>query len=398
MLPSLETLADISAAYDVSLDYLLGLSAHDRGLGEDSALARDETPRTPQPILILDDQSTARRILNEIATSVDPQTKPVVFGGAAEALRWASAYHADLVITDYRLPGTDGLEFVRHLRKLSHFADVPVLMVTVVEEKDLRYRALRQGINDFLVKPIDPHEGLARCRNLLAMYRHQAMLRDRTGLLAGLVRQRTAHARDRERQSLMLLAQMVESRNGEDANHAERIAAIAGLIARETGLEQDEAEAIELGAALHDVGTLRLPDEVIGEAKGGRASHSAAFRAHAMLGYQALKGHAMEPFRTAALIALGHHEWFNGAGYPTGLSADHIPLAARITAVADRVDSLLAGPEASSAEAAWSALTADRSVRLDPDLVDALLEAKEHVVQIYRRFPPRQGGASGDGR
>jgi response regulator RpfG family c-di-GMP phosphodiesterase len=117
-----------------------------------------------------------------------------------------------------------------------------------------------------------------------------------------------------------------------------------------------------------------------------------------MLGYQALKGHAMEPFRTAALIALGHHEWFNGAGYPTGLSADHIPLAARITAVADRVDSLLAGPEASSAEAAWSALTADRSVRLDPDLVDALLEAKEHVVQIYRRFPPRQGGASGDGR
>ena len=397
MLPSLETLVDISAAYDVSLDYLLGLSPHDRGLGEDSALARDETPRAPQPILIVDDQSTARRILNEIAASADTQTKPVVFGGAAEALRWASAYHADLVITDYRLPGTDGLEFVRHLRKLSHFADVPVLMVTVVEEKDLRYRALRQGINDFLLKPIDPHEGLARCRNLLAMYRHQAMLRDRTGLLAGLVRQRTADARDRERQSLMLLAQMVESRNGEDAHHAERVAAIAGLIARETGLEQDEAEAIELGAALHDVGTLGLSDEVIAEAKGGRASHSPAFRAHAMLGYRALKGRAIEPFRTAALIALGHHEWFNGTGYPTGLSADHIPLAARITAVADRVDALLAGPEACSPEAAWAALAADRSVRLDPELVDALLEAREHVLQIYRRLPPlREGGAPGD--
>jgi len=396
MLPSLETLADISTAYDVSLDYLLGLSAHDRGLGEDSALARDETPRAPQPVLIVDDQSTARRILNEIAASADTQTKPVVFGGAAEALRWASAYHADLVITDYRLPGTDGLEFVRHLRKLSHFADVPVLMVTVVEEKDLRYRALRQGINDFLLKPIDPHEGLARCRNLLAMYRHQAMLRDRTGLLAGLVRQRTADARDRERQSLMLLAQMVESRNGEDANHAERIAAIAGLIARETGLEQDEAEAIELGAALHDVGTLGLSDQMIAEAKGGRASHSPAFRAHTMLGYRALKARAMEPFRTAALIALGHHEWFNGAGYPTGLSADHIPLPARITAVADRVDALLAGPDARSPEGAWAALGADRSVRLDPDLVDSLLEAKEHVLQIYRRFPPREGGASND--
>jgi two-component system response regulator RpfG len=398
MLPSLETLVDISGAYDVSLDYLLGLSTHDRGLGEDRGLARDESPRVPQPILIVDDQSTARRILNEIAASADTQTTPVVFGGAAEALRWASAYHADLVITDYRLPGTDGLEFVRHLRKLSHFADVPVLMVTIVEDKDLRYRALRQGINDFLLKPIDPHEGLARCRNLLAMFRHQALLRDRSALLAGLVHQKTAHARDRERQSLMLLAHLVESRNGEDANHAERIAALAGLIAREIGLEQEEADAVELGAALHDVGTLTLSDTVIGEAKGGRGPHPVSFRAHAALGYQVLKGRTMEPFRTAALIALGHHEWFNGLGYPTGLRADHIPLAARIVAVADRIDSLFLGPEGSRRDAAWATLAADRSIRLDSELVDVVLEAREEIEQIYRRFPPdRASGVPGVG-
>jgi len=306
--------------------------------------------------------------------------------------------HASDSVRDYRLPGTDGLEFARHLRKLSHFADVPVLMVTIVEDKDLRYRALRQGINDFLLKPIDPHEGLARCRNLLAMFRHQALLRDRSALLAGLVHQKTAHARDRERQSLMLLAQLAESRNGEDANHAERIAALSGLIAREIGLEPEEAEAVELGAALHDVGTLALSDAAIGEAKGGRGPHPVSFRAHAALGYQVLKGRTMEPFRTAALIALGHHEWFNGVGYPTGLRADHIPLAARIAAVADRIDSLFVGAEGARRDAAWTALAADRSIRLDPELVDVVLEAREQVEQTYRRFPPdRAGGAPGVG-
>ena len=348
---------------------------------------RDESPRTPQPILIVDDQSTARRILNEIAAVADTQTKPVVFGGAAEALRWASAYHADLVITDYRLPGTDGLEFVRHLRKLSHFADVPVLMVTVVEDKDLRYRALRQGINDFLLKPIDPHEGLARCRNLLAMSRHQALLRDRSGLLAGLVHQKTAHARDRERQSLMLLAQLPNRVTARTPITPNAIAALSGLIAREIGLEQDEAEAIELGAALHDVGTLALSDAVIGEAKGGRGAHPVAFRAHAALGYQVLKGRTMEPFRTAALIALGHHEWFNGAGYPTGLRADHIPLAARITAVADRIDRLRVANPTASWDEAWSTIAKDRATRLDPRLLDTLVENRAHVERIYAELP-----------
>ena len=102
-------------------------------------------------------------------------------------MRWASADHADLVVTDFRLPGTDGLEFVRGLRRFSHFADVPVLMVTIVEDRELRRRALQLGINDFLNKPLDPPEGIARCKNLLAMSRQQALLRDRMSLLGGLV-------------------------------------------------------------------------------------------------------------------------------------------------------------------------------------------------------------------
>jgi two-component system response regulator RpfG len=386
ILPSPATLAEIGTAYGISLDYLLGLAVHDRGLHED-ARKDEESPRDPQPILVVDDQPTARKILYEIAAAADPLTAPQVFGAAAEALKWASAYHADLVIADYRLPGMDGLEFVRHLRRLSHFADIPVLMVTVVEDRDLRYRALRQGINDFLLKPIDPHEGIARCKNLLAMSRQQALLRDRASLLGGLVEARTSHVTERAREGLLLLAKLVEWRNGADANHPARVGAIAGLLASALGLRRDEVEAIELGVALHDVGTLAVPEDVICEARGPARGSSPKFEAHTTLGYQLLKGHDSGPLRTAALVALGHHEWFNGSGYPTGLSGDHIPLPARIAAVADRLDTLRGNSPTSSWEQTWASLAEERSSRLDPQLVDALIRNGEQVKEIYGRLP-----------
>ena len=387
ILPSPGTLGEIATAYGISLDYLLGLAVHDRGLQENGAHAHEESPRDPQPILVVDDQATARKILYEIAAGADPLTTPQVFGAAAEALKWASAYHADLVIADYRLPGMDGLEFVRHLRRLSHFAQIPVLMVTVVEDKDLRYRALRQGINDFLLKPLDPHEGIARCKNLLAMSRQQALLRDRTSLLGGLVEARTSHVRERAREGLLLLAKLVERRNGADANHPARVGAVAGLLASALGLRRDEVEAIELGAALHDVGTLAVPEDVLHEVRSPALGPSPRFESHTTLGYQLLKGHDSGPLRTAALVALGHHEWFNGTGYPTGLSGDHIPLAARITAAADRLDTLRVETPAASWDQTWATLAEERSSRLDPQFVDALIRNGAHVKELFRQLP-----------
>jgi two-component system response regulator RpfG len=260
-----------------------------------------------------------------------------------------------------------------------------MLMVTVVEEKDLRYRALRQGINDFLLKPIDPHEGIARCKNLLAMSRQQALLRDRASLLGGLVEARTSHVRERAREAVLLLAKLVEWRNGADANHPARVGAIAALLASAVGLRQDEIEAIQLGVALHDVGTLAVPEDVIRGAHG--PASGSRFEAHTRLGYQLLKAHDSGPLRTAALVALGHHEWFNGTGYPTGLSGDHIPLAARIAAVADRLDMLRVESPAGSWEQTWATLAEDRGSRLDPQLVDALIRNAEYVKDLYRQLP-----------
>jgi two-component system, response regulator RpfG len=157
---------------------------------------------------------------------------------------------------------------------------------------------------------------------------------------------------------------------------------------RRSPRDRGRAEAlVDLPAALHDVGTLAVPEDVLREVHGAAPGSSPGFEAHTTLGYQLLKRHDSGPLRTAALVALGHHEWFNGTGYPTGLSGDHIPLAARIAAVADRLDMLRVGSPTASWEQTWATLAEERSSRLDPQLVDALIRNGELVKELYRQLP-----------
>jgi two-component system response regulator RpfG len=219
------------------------------------------------------------------------------------------------------------------------------------------------------------------------MARQQALLKDRASLLGGLVAVRTSHMQEREREGVRLLARVLEWRNGADANHPARIGAISGVIAAGIGRPPEEVESIELGAMLHDVGTLALPDRTLGEGLQPDGSASVAFQSHARLGYQLLKGHEGGPLRTAALIALGHHECFDGSGYPMGLSGDHIPLPARIVALADRLDLLRVASPTGSWDETWATLRKERARRLDPHVVDALIENRASVERVYRELP-----------
>jgi two-component system response regulator RpfG len=383
MLPAVETLGEIAAAYNMSLDYLLGLSKDDRLLDEAAGPRPLESPRDPQPVLLVDDQKTAREILFEIARTADPQVQPVGFGGATEALRWAATNQADLVVTDYRLPGMDGLAFAAALRRLHHFADVPILMVTIVEDRELRRTALQQGINDFLQKPLDPAEGIARCRNLLAMSRQQALLRDRTHLLAGRVAARRDSGRDHA--MLRFIAQRIEDRNGADGAHVARMVAVSTLLGRAVSLDDDALEDLAVAAALHDVGMLALPDATIAAARAGDSAAALRLEAHTVLGYRMLRSEAAGPLRAAALAALGHHERYDGRGYPTGLRGEDIPLIARIVAVADHLECLRAGAADGDWSPVWSALAGERGAALDPVLVDAVLAQREAVIGRHRQ-------------
>lgn len=133
-----------------------------------------------------------------LARSIEQGVKVECFAESKDALKRAFEQAPDLIITDYNMPGMNGIELVKRIRSTPSLADTPIIMVTVVEDRDVRYQALEAGVTDFLSRPIDPMECRARCRNLLAIRRSQKTLAERINFLEEQVTQATAAERHRD--------------------------------------------------------------------------------------------------------------------------------------------------------------------------------------------------------
>ena len=138
-----------------------------------SSLSDENLSAARAKILVIDDQSSERLLLREILQGVAPGARIIALADPLQAIDYCASVHIDLVVTDYRMPGLNGIELIRRLRSIPHMTEVPVICVTIVDDKLVKYQALDAGATDFLQRPLDPVECAARCRNLLAMRRHQ---------------------------------------------------------------------------------------------------------------------------------------------------------------------------------------------------------------------------------
>ncbi|MCB1534238.1 MAG: EAL domain-containing protein [Rhodoblastus sp.] len=162
-------------------------------------------------VAIVDDRVTNRNIFSKLAASIGPDIEVHSFGNPREALDWLAANPADLVVTDYKMPEMNGADFVRALRATKGASDIPVVVITVYEERSYRLRALEAGATDFLNSPVDHHEFITRTRNLLALRRHQKLLAERADTLA---QELADSERSRERairDSIERLAQVIDT-------------------------------------------------------------------------------------------------------------------------------------------------------------------------------------------
>ena len=262
------------------------------------------------------------------------------FTDPGQALAWAQRAEPDLAIIDYMMPGIDGLEFARRFRAFAGKATTTLLMVTANHGSDVRYRALQLGAIDFLNKPIDGPEFLARVKNMLDLRASQKKLASRADWLAAEVEKATRDIVARERETLFCLGRAAEYRDPETGAHILRMAHYSRLIAARLGLPGAEQDLILNAAPMHDIGKLGTPDHIL--LKPGRLTPEEfeIMKQHAMIGYCILKDADSPVLRAAAAIARAHHEKFDGSGYPDGLRGESIPLHGRIVAVADVFDAL----------------------------------------------------------
>jgi response regulator RpfG family c-di-GMP phosphodiesterase len=350
-------------------------------------------------ILIVDDNPTNLHMFRVLVGKF-AECIPVPIDAPTAALDWCASNTPDLVLLDYMMPEIDGIEFLLRFRQLPGKADIPVIMVTADHEKEVRHRALEAGANDFLNKPIDKVEFLARVKNMLALRRGQKHLADHAAWLAEEVRKALKDVADREREAIFLLAKAAEYRDPETGAHILRMAHYSRLIGSQLGLPDSELDLLLEAAPMHDIGKVGIPDVIL--LKPGRldADEFAIMKQHAEIGRKILQGHTSsnQMLRMAAGIAITHHEKFDGSGYPYGLSGADIPLVGRIVAVADVFDALTSARPYKRAwplEDAKRFLVENSGSHFDPVCVTAFLDCWDDAMAIRARFRDEEAESGG---
>jgi len=341
-------------------------------------------------ILIIDDQLTSRQILKQLVSTIEQNLTVHDFANPLEALSWTAKNPVDLVLVDYKMPEMNGVEFIRKFRMNPVSAHVPVIMVTSIEDRNVRYEALGAGATDFLMKPVDHHECRARCRNLLTQYQQYKIISDRSRWLERRVAEATSEIRMRERETLLRLARAGEYRDEETGNHIIRMAKYSRIIAEEIGLSREEAEVIEMAAPMHDIGKIGIRDDILLKPGKLTPEEFEIMKTHTLIGHDILKDSPSKFLQMGGIIALGHHEKFDGSGYPYGKKGEEIPIEARIVAVADVFDALVSErpyKNAWSTQAALEYMDSHRGRHFDPDALDAFKSQIDAVAKIQGLLP-----------
>ena len=340
-------------------------------------------------VVIIDDLFSSRLLLAEIVRQIDGKLNLELFDTPSRALEYCRNNRADMILTDYKLPEFDGVQLVRQLRALPHCVDVPIVVITVVDDRRVRYEALEAGATDFLIKPLDEHETRARCANLLELRRHKIVLSDQTRVLQYQVDKSVAEIHERELETLSKLAKAGEYRDRTTGNHLARMAKYSALIGTNLGLAAETVHVLEFAAPMHDIGKIGIPDSVL--LKGGPLTpeEDLLMKNHPRIGYDILKGSPSKYLSMGAIIALGHHEKYDGSGYPTGLHGEDITIVARIVAVADVFDALVSArpyKQPWTLEDGFAYLASQKGKHFDASVVEAFLANRERLAEIQRQY------------
>jgi putative two-component system response regulator len=351
-------------------------------------------------VLIVDDDAEGR--LDHGRTLVAAGYECSLAGRCSEARALLGDGDFSLAICGLRISGESGLDLVREIR--SEHPDTAVLMASGEDDPMIAEIASDNGAYGYMVTPLRPNQFLIDVAN--ALYRRRLgqqndRLRER---LEQAVEERTSELRAvieglrlSEEETVHRLSQAVELRDVQTVGQIERIGDISALLASHLGLPRDRVELLRVAAPMHDVGKIGIADRILLKPGDLTEPERDEMKRHTEIGHYLLSSSKSELMGMAALVALTHHEWFDGAGYPRGLAGEEIPIEGRIVAVADVFDALISDRvyrPAFSLQEATETMKRGRGTQFDPAVLDALLENVEATMLIGRQ-PTGDAATSG---
>ena len=285
-----------------------------------------------QCVLVVDDSPENIDLLSEVLRD-DYRIRVATSGEKALKIVYSDE-PPDLILLDIMMPGLSGLEICRRLKANPDRRRIPIIFVTAMSSVDDEKRGLDIGAVDYITKPISPPIVQARVRTHLALY-------DQSRELERMVRQRTQELLTTRQQIIRRLGRAAEFKDNETGNHVLRMSHYARVIAISHGLGSEASNIIFNTSPMHDIGKIGIPDAILLKPGKLNAEEWEVMHQHPLMGAEIIGKHTNELLETARIIALTHHEKWDGSGYPQQLKGDAIPLEGRIVAIADVFDALV---------------------------------------------------------
>lgn len=351
-------------------------------------------------ILVVDDTKTNIEVLEGILSA---EYDVIVAMNGKKAVSLAQKVHPDLILLDVMMPEMDGYETLKQIRLNEESKNIPVFFLTAKSDSQSEQTGLDLGAVDYIAKPFTPQLVLLRIKNQLEYKYQRDELKHQRDHLNDIVAERTEDLRKAMKVLLTSLGALAEYRDPETGEHIRRTQLIVQRLAQQLMNHPNFCEYIKskeyvdyyaTAAPLHDIGKVGIQDEIL--RKPGRLTDDERkiMMQHAQMGYDVLRGATKElgynpMVRIAADMAIGHHERWDGTGYPRGLHSTQIPVGARLMAVADVYDALVSRrpyKEPYPHEVAVKEIIDGKGMQFDPDVVEAFIAIANELPQIYEQF------------
>jgi len=335
------------------------------------------TESSPGKVLVVDDDPSFRRLLEFILTDAKIESRSVADGD--DALKELAREHFSIVLCDLNMPRISGRELLRAVRE--DYPHTAFFIVTGQGEVDVAVELMRMGADDYLVKPFEPAVVLASIERGLKKKQLEIELQTYRSRLEQMVSERTgqlqaalARIEQNYDETLEALGSAIDLRDNETAGHSRRVCLYSLEIAKVCGCSSADFVTLGRGAWLHDIGKLAIPDSILLKPGALTADEWITMRSHVSIGYELVS--KISFLSEAAEIVLHHHERYDGTGYLQKLSAEKIPLTARIFSVADAFDAMTSPrpyQNRMSFDAAKCRIKSGANTQFDPVIVDSFL-------------------------
>jgi putative two-component system response regulator len=336
-------------------------------------------------VLVVDDTPENIHVLSGVLQ--DEYSVRVATSGERALTAARTDPQPDLILLDVKMPVMDGYEVCRRLKNDYQTQRIPVIFVTGMGEAEDEARGFELGAVDYIVKPVSPAIVRARVRTHIQLY-------DQKRHLLELVQQRTRELEDTRLQIIRRLGRAAEFKDDETGYHVIRMSHYCRMMALAVGIPDYRAEILFNAAPMHDVGKIGVPDSILEKAGPLTPDEWSIVKRHPVIGAGIIGRHNNELLEMARVIALTHHERWDGSGYPRALRGEAIPLVGRIVAVADAFDALTSTrpyKQAWPVEEAVALLRREAGRQFDPRLVPKFVEMMPQVRDIMAQYSEISG-------